>query len=44
MIMDSLGLTSVFIAGALITIIGTALIFFFLKGYEPPTEESPMTS
>ena len=44
MIMDSLGLTSVFLAGALITIIGTGLIFFFLKGYAPPTEESRTTS
>jgi predicted MFS family arabinose efflux permease len=44
MILDSLGLNSVFIAGALITIIGTALIFFFLRGYAPPTEESPTTS
>jgi MFS family permease len=37
MILDSLGLNSVFIAGALITIIGTALIFLFLKGYAPPS-------
>jgi MFS family permease len=38
MILDSLGLNSVFIAGGLITIIGTALIYFFLKVYAPPTE------
>lgn len=44
MILDSLGLNSVFIAGALITIIGSVLIFFFLRGYAPPTEEPSVTS
>ena len=44
MILDSLGLNSVFIAGGLITIIGTALIYFFLREYAPPSGESSATS
>ena len=44
MILDSLGLNSVFIAGGFITIVGTALISFFLRGFTPPTGDSPVTS
>lgn len=31
--MDSLGVTSIFVAGGILTIIGTALIAVVLKGY-----------
>ncbi len=39
-IMDSLGVSSIFIAGGVITITGTILIHFFLKSYVPPDMNS----
>ena len=36
-IMDSLGVPIIFLAGGILTIIGVLLVAFFLKGYTPPT-------
>ena len=40
-IMDSLGLTSIFVAGGMLIIIGTALIAVILKGYGQEVPPSP---
>ena len=38
-IMDSLGVPSIFFTGGALTITGTLLIYFFLKSYVPPKQE-----
>ena len=35
LIMDSLGVASIFLVGGALIITGSALIYFFLKGYDP---------
>ena len=37
-IMDSLGVSSIFLTGGVLTIIGVFLVAFFLRGYTPPTQ------
>lgn len=43
-IMDSLGVPTIFFTGGLLTITGTILIYFFLFNYIPPKLSSPASS
>jgi MFS family permease len=38
-IMDSLGVPSIFLMGGVLTVIGVLLLSFFLRGYSPPSQE-----
>ncbi len=37
-IMDSLGVPSIFLAGGVLTVIGVLVVAFFLRGYTPSTK------
>jgi MFS family permease len=43
-IMDSLGVPSIFLTGGVLTIIGVLLVSFFLRGYAPSIQESSTVS
>jgi MFS family permease len=43
-IMDTLGVPSIFLTGGVLTIMGVLLVSFFLRGYASPTQESSTVS
>jgi MFS family permease len=43
-IMDSLGVPSIFLTGGVLTVIGVLLVAFFLRGYTPSTQGSSAVS